>query len=334
MKIDPFVSNLPSSQTTPSTPSWSRRALLATLAALGLGTRTFGQDARANKAKKKSKEEDEEELQPSEEVVETEDGVLIGFTYYPSKRGKDAPVAIFLHGEKETGDMFEGPAKILNSDTEEVPFGFACATIDLRGFGRSTKYKLPDGTSSEIAGLKLNGKTLVDMVQDVNAVKRFLRNKNNEGKLNIERLVIFSSGFSTVVAAGFASYDWAADRVETYKPGQDVKSLIMLSPMSAVKGFKMSDAIGASRMTSEVSLLLVHGSQETAEAKKVSALFSKRPKAQKSSVVTHAVDAKLVGLSLFEDPSTLPAFVEFIQKEVLEPSRTGKWSWSERKKPN
>src|SRR5260370_19366916 len=75
--------------------------------------------------------------------VEAADGVKLEGTYWPSKAGKKAPVAILLHdfshksGGSSKEDGWEGLAKALNEKD------FAVLQFDFRGFRKSTTLRNP-----------------------------------------------------------------------------------------------------------------------------------------------------------------------------------------------
>ena len=74
------------------------------------------------------------------------------------------------------------------------------------------------------------------MVLDIEAAKTFLLQRNNEGKLNIEQLGVLGTGFGATLALIWAVGDWNVRNLPTYKMGQDVKAVILVSPHAVVQG--------------------------------------------------------------------------------------------------
>ena len=99
------------------------------------GKKDGKKEAAAQQAGKKS--------EPQAVDLETDDGVLIAATYFPSTLGKSAPAVILLHGYKEKQRVFWP-----TDETEEgknLAFtlqdrGYAVLTLDFRGHGRSTAF--------------------------------------------------------------------------------------------------------------------------------------------------------------------------------------------------
>src|SRR5262245_14129559 len=90
------------------------------IAALGQRPKTKAEAAGQNKkddaAPKKAgakKTDDEEKTKPQPVDRETDDGMLIGGTYFPSKLGKSAPVIVLMHGYGEKQRVFDDLAFFL-----------------------------------------------------------------------------------------------------------------------------------------------------------------------------------------------------------------------------
>lgn len=178
---------------------------------------------------------------PQDLILTTGDGWPIHMTYFESPAGKESPVVILLTGT-------EGPEKT-DARNRRVwqptalamqKSGFAVMTVDLRKHGDS----VPAATGTEPVTIKAAATDYVLMAaEDLEAVKTFLMEEHTAERLNIRKLGIVSIGSSSMVAAAFAVNDWAkvpypdAPTLAASTPrGQDVRSLIMYSPSTSVKG--------------------------------------------------------------------------------------------------
>jgi hypothetical protein len=91
--------------------------------------------------------------------------------------------------------------------------------------------------------------------EDLRAVKRFLLGEHNDKRLNIRKMAIVAPEMSAPIAVQFAVMDWAKEPhqdapiqdINARTPrGQDVRALILISPVEKVPGI---DALGKSAMT-------------------------------------------------------------------------------------
>ena len=203
--------------------------------------------------------------EPEDVTLETKDGLSIKATYYAGTAKKETVPVILVHAlEGQRGD-YHAFAVYLQSQ------GFAAIAPDLRGHGQS-KLKKPDGTPVAIDPDKLMRPELEAMVQDVEACKKFLLEKNNAGELNIEMLAIVGAEYGGIVAVRWAAADWAARDLPAYKQGRDVKAIVLLSPLDAYKAVTMRDALAFAPVQSQISMMFVAGTKDskaTKEAKKV-----------------------------------------------------------------
>lgn len=172
------------------------------------------------------------------------DGFPIHITYWQAKDDKEvnpagvenAPVVIMLHGENGSRliwDRSSAPpggkplARVLHDR------GYAVVTVDLRKFGES----VPEG---DVRTVQTTDYPLM-VSRDLPAVKVFLNEEHEQKRLNVAKLAIIASDMSVPVAAAFSELDW---RLPPYADGpgggpgtprgQEVKALIMLSPVSSL----------------------------------------------------------------------------------------------------
>ena len=133
-------------------------------------------------------------------MLETKDGLQMEADYYPSWRaeekegngGKDVVPIIMLHAWKGSRADFARLASNLHGLDRNDPhrLGYAVIVPDLRGHGKSTVIKVGQEPHSIDQALMKKSDFEAMVLQDMEAVKKFLIEKNNEGKLNIEKLCV------------------------------------------------------------------------------------------------------------------------------------------------
>ena len=187
------------------------RVGLAWVALLGIG---FGGALTITRPAIAADDEEEETFEPEDVTLTTSDDVEIKATFYPSniekKKRKDAVPVIALHASK--GDR--GDCRALAIYLQSL--GHAVITPDLRGHGES-KVNGVDANRLRAGDIEL----MVN--QDMEAIKRFLKKKNNQQQLNIEKLCVVGAEMGATVAINWAATDWMYEKLPTGKQGQDVK---------------------------------------------------------------------------------------------------------------
>jgi hypothetical protein len=159
------------------------------------------------------------------EVVkfDTVDQVEIRGTYWPSTRGKKAPVAMLLH--KIGGKSNEDGWKDLADELQKA--GFAVLSFDFRGHGASisvtesfwnhpmnrTLRRKVGKAAETIALSEFPGAYLPNLVNDITAAKRFLERRYNDGgDCNISNLVLIGAEDGATLGAL-----WLASEVRRYR---------------------------------------------------------------------------------------------------------------------
>ena len=178
---------------------------------------------------------------PEVEVLslKTKDGVNLSASYFASNEGKKAPPIILVHDWEGSSKDFlaeKGLAKYLQSQ------GYAVIVPDLRGHGKSLEL---DARNDTIDLKKFRNADFLRMTMDIEACKKHLMKENNQGKLNIELLSVLAIGKSTLIATTWAVTDWSFPPLRGIKQGQDVKALILVSPVSRFKGLSLRQIIKA-----------------------------------------------------------------------------------------
>jgi pimeloyl-ACP methyl ester carboxylesterase len=220
-------------------------------------------------------------IPPEDVKLQTKDGWDIHATYYPGKLKKQAVPFIMLHGwEGQRGD-YDGLAKYLQS------LGHAVLCPDLRGHGQSNTR--PGANAKALEGpADLTNIEIKMMLNDVEECKKFLRDKNNEGDLNIEMLTVVGADFSCITALQWSALDWSVRNLLSYKQGEDVKLVVLLTPTQSFKGNSFNDALAHPAVKNRLGLAIIAGrgdSKGHAEARKLNTrLENFRPEMKRNDV--------------------------------------------------
>jgi len=219
----------------------------------------------------------EEKEEPKNERVkfDTKDRVTIVAQWYEGAGTKKTVPVIILHGFGEKRTQYDALAKSLQKQ------GHAVLVPDLRGHGEST-----DMAGTTLDPDRFRARELATMIYDIEAAKRFLWEKHNEGLLNIELLTVVGSEFGATLAMNWVAWDWHwPQRIPTQKQGQDVKAMVLISPMTSFKGYGVLPTIRSSPAlagklvrdnndkTVRVAGLLLYGSRDrdsASDARKLS----------------------------------------------------------------
>ena len=190
----------------------------------------------------------------------TKDSVSLHAVYYPGDRGKSTVPVILIHGWEGS----RGAGRGLDCHELAVRLqrdGHAVIVPDLRGHGRSTIRRRPNGIDEKIERDRLNKKDFREMPFDIEAVKKFLMKENNAGKLNIELLCVVGFDMGAVVGLNWINYDWSVPSLPTLKQGQDVKAFVLVSPSISHRGATLLQALQNENVRSDLSAMIVFGDQ-------------------------------------------------------------------------
>ncbi|HET6424751.1 MAG TPA: alpha/beta fold hydrolase [Planctomycetaceae bacterium] len=284
-----------------SAPVWQKFSLWPAIAlAVSFGVLTTATPVSAQ-PKKKANYEDK--------VLTTKDGVRINITYFPSAAGKNAPVAILLHGKGgnrlawHTGvGQIPGFAPALQTND------FAVVTVDLRGHGQNIASDGGAAAANKKSDTqKLTARDYQAMVVgDMEAVKKFLFEEHQKEMLNMNKLAIVATDFSTAVALNYTDLDWSKEPYDDASVpaqrtprGQDVRALVLISPDGTVPGLATNQAVTRIRVL-QMPVMIGVGNKDSLDrnaAKKLSELIA--PKAlDKPHVFFETYESKLRGLDL------------------------------------
>lgn len=280
---------------------------------------------------------------PEEITRDTKDGVVLKMTHFPGTLGKKSAPIILLHGwGGQRGDM-DPLAKQLQA------LGHTCLTVDLRGHGESLKGKFTEKTG-EIGFKDLDKDTfqkihMEAMALDVEAAKKFLLEKNNAGECNIEALGIVACDVSCLVAMRWSIADWSVQNLPAFKLGQDVKALVLLSPVQSHKAYVAPDFFTNPYTRKNISVMLAAGKEDSKSLTEAKRLHSKLQGFHPKPTGDRETDAKSQDLFLIEAEKTglagsklltpaLPVAKNigvFLNLRLVEKQDT--YTWSERKSP-
>ena len=234
----------------------------------------------------------------SERVVQTEDDWSIYITYYPSMSDKEAaaketPVVILLHGDKDNRLVWEGTKGLAPRLQLE---GFAVVTVDLRKHGQSTNVAQLAGDSpaggKNTDGANLLADDYVNMVErDLPAVKKFIFDRHQEKRLNMNKMGIIAEESSAGVALCFADADWNRDPYddaptpELRTPrGQDVRAIVLLSPTQRTRGLDVPAVLNELKNPDwNVAFLTMYGKLNKKDEKDAIAVYHKLAGASKAA---------------------------------------------------
>ncbi|MGI8982250.1 MAG: alpha/beta hydrolase [Pirellulaceae bacterium] len=315
---------------------WIRCAALACLAVALLA----GNTSALGQPKSKEVEEKDKVPEPENITVETKDDVRIKATYYASKLKKKAIPVIMLHGWEGNRSEWHALASFLQSQ------GYAVICPDMRGHGQSLTYKLPGGDSEEFNLEKMKGADIEKMVLDVEAIKQFLMEKNNAGELNIEALCVIGAELGSTIAMMWSAADWNVRSLPSIKQGQDVKAMVLLSPVESFRGVTTRGPLGHQVVRAKLSTLICVGKQEAkpyADAKRMYTAMLKfhgkpptdeKEAAKKQDLFFVEEETSLQGTGLLNKGLQTPAEIQkFLYLRLWQKLEEAGYEWTERKNP-
>ena len=272
----------------------------------------------------------------------TFDGVALSATYYPTpldkEAAKEAVPVILLHQFRGSRADYNGLALAFQAA------GCAVLVPDLRGHGLSTRSTLPDGREKTIEPSLLLKPDFDAMAYagrdgggDVEMCRAFLMERNNTQELNIDKLCLVGAEMGAAVAVNWAQADWSWPKLPGRKQGQDVKAIVLLSPVWSFKGTTIGAAIGDRDFVSQLSWMIVVGEQDSkglTEAKRLrQALERYLPPAITAGggprVDFHQYPTSLEGAKLLGFKDVTSEIIKFLDQQVGKSSHP----WTDRSSP-
>lgn len=262
----------------------------------------LGQAARPPAVPAKKKSQDEKPPEPEHMILDTADGVRLKCTYFApaSSEGSDGkavvPIILLHDWEGNRGQLLAYGAYLQGN-------GYAVIVPDLRGHGESTQVV---GVDKPINLDRFRKQDVLAAVKDIERCKKYLVQRHNEGQLNIDLLSLVAVGKTSVLAAQWTLSDWfafPAYNAEGIKQGQDVKSLVLISPRKKLAGISIGGSLknplfsGAG--TAALPMLILWGANDEEAAKDSSSIHAGLEKARPDVSKIEDAAAKFEQQTLF-----------------------------------
>jgi hypothetical protein len=175
---------------------------------------------------------------PEDMILDTTDGVRLKCTYFapPKSEGNEDKVVlpfILLHEWDGDRRQMLGYAAFLQSA------GHAAIVPDLRGHGESTQVV---GLNKPLDYTKFRKTEVMTAMKDIERCKKFLVQQHNKHEVNVDLLCVVAVGQTSVLAVQWTLNDWFAfppRNPQGVKQGQDVKALMLVSPVKKLAGISM-----------------------------------------------------------------------------------------------
>ena len=309
------------------------KLLLAVFAAnvLLCGGASFGQEKK------------EEKTLFEDTFLMTKDGLKLKCRFYPGEQTKETVPVMIVHRFGGQGSTFYELAQALQ-ETENG--GCAVIVPDLRGHGESTEWNPPGKQPTELRHENMRRNDMRRIVNyDLEAVKKFLIEKNNLGELNIDMLCVIAVDTGTVFAMNWIVKDWSYDQLVGYRQGKDAKAFVLISPKQAYKGISVQQAISHPVVRSHLSAMFLCGERDSAGAGVTRRMYnglkrhhpqkwkSRDEQRRKQDLFLLRLDTSLQGEALVNQASLkVPSQIaSFIDLRLV--SHKERYPWSKRDNP-
>lgn len=197
--------------------------------------------------------------------LKTREGLRLSAYYYPSDRGKDAIPVLLIHEWNGQYSPYAELAETLQSS------GCAVLVPEYRGHGGSKEQINRRGDTVELDPATMRRTDVEAIIRaDMEAAKAFLKDENNEGNLNLNALAVVGVREGSIIAFNWALLDWSFPSAGRRKQGQDVKALVLISPVKNIKGVAIDRALRDPRLM-QLPIMIVAGEQspEASEARRI-----------------------------------------------------------------
>lgn len=279
-----------------------------------------------------------QDLPPSESItLETKDRVVLRCEWFPGIHKKSTVPVILLHD-------WGGSRREMLALAERLQHDLGCAVIvpDWRGHGESVN--IATG-GPRIDRDRFGRNDLLTMAEDIETCKRFLRDKHNAGELNIDMLCVVAVHQMATTAMSWTITDWSWPMLGGKRQGQDVKLLVLISPVRRFKTLVMNDLlrtppIGAGAAQG-VTTLVIHGNNDPTTDREaraiIEALTRGRPtdipadkRFELREVFQETFASQEVGSDLIANANSnvIVVIMDIIKGKLID--RSDKFPWQER----
>jgi pimeloyl-ACP methyl ester carboxylesterase len=204
--------------------------------------------------------------EPKDLTLQTSDGIDLAVLYFPAP-GDDKPEAtvILVHDLGSSGEKLDPLAEALQAA------GCAVLVPDLRGHGGSSipayakqaakgeqwkLLKLPDFVAmARTAGGRVRGQS--DIRGDLEAIRNWIKQQADAGKLDLDKLVVVGSGLGGAVAAAWTVADAAWPLTARGPQGGHVCGLVLVDPTFTTKGFSIGPPLAAEPVKSTLPIMIL-----------------------------------------------------------------------------
>ena len=219
---------------------------------------------------------------PAEELtLETSDSIAIKAWYYPvPAETKPAATVILVHDLEGSHKTVDGLARSLQQA------GYAVVAPDLRAHK-------PSGSGGGPSEPRLLKKQDLEMIAaaaggslrnqsalrgEIEAVRNWIKSKSESGVLDIDKLCIIGCGLSGTLASMWTVADWNWPPVATGPQGRQVRALVLISPVWAMKGVSMSLPLSSDVLKHQVPILVLAGTADRDAGRLFDQLKRMRPR--------------------------------------------------------
>lgn len=295
---------------------------------------------------KSAKKDKDQEIPPPEDLsLTTTDGLELAVTYYPGTKGKQTIPVVLLHMLKQNRNDYKDLAPSLQA------LGYAVIVPDLRGHGESKRLKGARKDETLKASTMPPAQFGLMVTRDMDAIKKFIWEKNNAGEMNIDKLCIVGAEMGASVALNFT----VADAIEQdqnpvaradYKLGRFVKALVLISPELSFRGLAVRANKG--NVIPDVAMLIIVGKQDKKalnDATRIHGIFERfhpepegdtaAEKNDKRTLFFVKLDTSLQGTKLLDPKFSVGAMIaDFLNRRLTKSEESRDWKWKDRKIPH
>jgi len=283
--------------------------------------------------------EEEKPKAPEELLLDARDGVQLAATFYPGGNGKESIPVVLLHGWKGSRKEYGTLALHLQK------LKHAVLAVDLRGHGDSTHIKT-DSRQQTLDAATMSIQQYGNMVRyDLPAAREFLREKNNAGELNLNKLCLVGAEMGAVVAMEFAKQDAYPGYFGRVQVGRFVKALVLISPDDSFKNLNaVRSALQDPYVSRELSVLIVVGKDKPKDleaANKINDFFKKHhpeppeeKRKEEKDLFFIKLETSLQGTKILDaEGINVEKFIGgFIDLRLNKCQKAKQFKWDERKK--